>query len=179
MDSVVLQQGRVFLRFDVLGYQFPEIGDQEWDSDWLNVRLHLQCGERTWERVDPALTSFEIQWLADWLDEVAQHAATFGSWRHNRLTTRIFFTEPCLGFEVLNGHPTGAAMTFRCFLAAEFLPPFKDLYPHADLGEGTGEVWLDFSMDEARLRAIAARWREALGRFPVRLGVRSIPPPLG
>ncbi|WP_019585790.1 WapI family immunity protein [Deinococcus apachensis] len=47
MDVVVLQEERVVLRFELLGYQFPKVEDQEWDSDWLLVRLHLQCNTGT------------------------------------------------------------------------------------------------------------------------------------
>lgn len=175
MDAVVLREGRVILHFELLGYQFPGIEDQEGDSDWLLVRLHLQDGDYAWERTNPALLTFEVQWLTEWLDEVADHAAVFGSWRRNRLTTRIFFTEPCLGFEVLNGYPSGAPMTLRCYLAAEFLPPFKELCPHAAIGEEPDEVWLNFGVDEEQLRVIAAQWWAQLDRFPVRVGLRSLP----
>lgn len=176
---VLLREGRVGLSLNLISYQFPELEDQEWDSDWLNVRLHLQYGDRLWERLDPALTTFEVQWLVEWLDEVAAHSAVFGSWRHNRLVTRVFFTEPCLGFEVLNGHPTGAPMTFRCYLSAEFLPPFKQLCSHVPLDQEVDEVWLDFGVDKAQLRALTAQWREQLNRFPVRAGLRSTPSSLG
>ncbi|WP_245557763.1 WapI family immunity protein [Deinococcus apachensis] len=131
----------------------------------------MQYGDPVWEWTDPALTTFEVQWLTEWLDEVADHAAVFSLWQRNRLTTRIFFTEPCLGFEILNGHSSGRPMTLRCYLAAEFLPPFKELCPHAAISEEPDEVWLDFGVDEAQVRAIAGQWRAQLDHYPVRVGL--------
>lgn len=140
---MILREGPVVLQLGLSGYQFPDPEDQEGDSDWLFVRLRLQHGEYLWERADPALMTFEVQWLVEWLEEVADHVAVFGSWRRDRLTTRIFFTEPCLGFEVLNGYPSGAPMTLRCNLAAEFLPPFREQCSHAATGEDADEVcWI-------------------------------------
>ena len=38
--------------------------------------LRLQVGDQQWERTDPAVTTFELQDLTAWLDEVAGRAPT-------------------------------------------------------------------------------------------------------
>lgn len=152
----------------VVDYQFPEAHDQSWDADWLLVRLQLQVGDQRWERMDPAVTTFELQSLTAWLDEVAEHAQVFGRWQRGRLTTRLVFTEPNLGFEALSGHASGAPVTLRLSLAAEFLPPFKAELSNTGVEDDPWEVWLDFGVDAAQLRALAEELRGQLTRFPSR-----------
>lgn len=161
-------------QLNVIGYQFPGLTDAEMDSDWLLIHLQLQWGEHRWERTDPAITTFELAGLAAWLLEVAQHAAVFGGWKHNRLSTRCFFTEPNLSVEAFGGHPTGQPVTLRLYLGAEFLPPFKALLPTYPFDDSS-EVWLDFGVDEAQLRALANQIQQQLQRFPVRVGLRRHP----
>ncbi|MBB5362491.1 hypothetical protein HNQ08_001586 [Deinococcus humi] len=71
----------------------------------------------------------------------------------------------------MSGHPTGRPVTLRLLLSAEFLPPFKALLP-TDPFDDSSEVWLDFGVDEAQLRALADQIQRHLQRFPVRVGLR-------
>ncbi|MPY68091.1 hypothetical protein F8S09_15650 [Deinococcus sp. SDU3-2] len=103
-----------------------------------------------------------------WLDQVAEHAQVFGRWQRGRLTTRLVFTEPNLSFEALSGHAAGAPVTLRLSLAAEFLPPFKAEPSSTGLEDDPWEVWLDFGVDAAQLRALADELRQQLTRFPSR-----------
>lgn len=154
----------------VLGYQFPEITDVAWDSDWLFLRFWLQWGEHRWERIDPVLTTFELERLALWLLEVAQHANVFGCWTRERLSTLCTFTEPNVAFGAYSGHPTGYPVTLRIYLTAELLPPFKALLPTSPLSDGS-EVWMEFGVDETQLRVLAEQLQRDLERFPVRVGL--------
>lgn len=163
-----LQEGKVSLRLDVVDYQFPELTDQKWDSDWLFLRLRLECGDHVWERIDPSVMTFDLQHLADWLAEAADHSEIFAAWRHERLTTRMFFTEPNLSFEVLNGHPSGLPISLRVYLAAEYLPPFAELLDH--VAEEVDEVWIDFGVNEGELRELVQALAESLAEFPIRVG---------
>ena len=65
------------------------------------LALSLQIGDQHWQKTDPALETREVIWLIEWLEEVADEIAVFARWKHNRLRTQIFFTEPNLSFEVL------------------------------------------------------------------------------
>ncbi|WP_438503489.1 WapI family immunity protein [Deinococcus alpinitundrae] len=169
---MILREGEVVVELSVEDYQFPHIQDEEWDADWVFIRLQLQVGEHQWERTDPALTTFELENLAAWLQEVAQHADVFGSWKHNRLSTACFFTEPNLTFKAYSGHVSGQPVTLRLFLTHEFLPSFKQHLPNHSLNEDIQEVYLEFGVDEAQLRILSDQIRQDLRRFPVR-GVQS------
>ncbi|MFK7601348.1 hypothetical protein ACI3L1_03955 [Deinococcus sp. SM5_A1] len=170
-----LVKGKVVLQIKFDGYQFPELENVRWDSDWLNVRISLALGDFRWEKVDPSLTTFEVQWLIDWMEEVAANAEVFRSWRSERLTSRIFFTEPNLGFEALSGSYEGAALTFRLYLAAESLPTFQDKLSGYDSSKDIQEVWLDLPVEASDLQDAAHSLQRQLAEFPVRVG---LPPKL-
>ena len=160
------------LEIDLIGYQFPEVENEAWVSDWLMVRLTLRCGEWEWSKVDPALTTFEVQSCIDWLNEVADIIGTFARWKNfNRLSTREFFTEPNLGFEVFSGHPTGLPATFRIYFWAEFLPADPRTFGLQNVQPGELEPWIDFGVDESKLRQIVESFREQLESYPVRVGL--------
>jgi hypothetical protein len=43
----------------IAGYQFPEIQDDEWDSNWLMIRVMFYSETHKWEAVDPCLDTYE------------------------------------------------------------------------------------------------------------------------
>ncbi len=72
------KQGRYF-ELEVIGYQFPAgaqregLGkvDNDWDANWLNVRIRVSDGREAWTRTDPAILTWELRSLARWLAVVA------------------------------------------------------------------------------------------------------------
>jgi len=56
----------------ILGYQFPELASEQYDSNWLVIRIHVDHPSGSWEARDPCLLSYEVAELADWLEAVAQ-----------------------------------------------------------------------------------------------------------
>ena len=50
----------------LVGYQFPELEDVEYDSNWLNVKIAVSHQRGKWSTIDPALLTYEVQWLIDW-----------------------------------------------------------------------------------------------------------------
>jgi hypothetical protein len=58
-----------FVELSIQGYQFPEITD-EWDSNWLLVRIDVKLNKRHWNKTDPAITTFELKWLIDWFKNI-------------------------------------------------------------------------------------------------------------
>ena len=75
----------------LVGYQFPELEDVEYDSNWLNVKIAVTHERGKWSTIDPALLTYEVQWLIDWLKAVS--ARKYDN-RH------LWFTEPCLSFHL-------------------------------------------------------------------------------
>ncbi len=51
-------------------YQFPAIVDDEWDSNWLNIRIHVETERGGWSATDPSLTAADVIRLADWLEAI-------------------------------------------------------------------------------------------------------------
>lgn len=82
------------------------------DLDWLNMRLRVDSGERNWECVHPALTTFEVQRLADWLDAVRMHGIDAGS--------HFYATEPNFQLTLENdSQPWSLRATFALAFAPD------------------------------------------------------------
>jgi hypothetical protein len=78
------------LELTLVAYEFPEIEDDRWDSNWLVVRISAADDTDSWTAEDPCLLTWEVDELADWLDAVAEPPATVAD---------LEFTEPNLMFE--------------------------------------------------------------------------------
>jgi hypothetical protein len=134
------------LRLTVERYQFPEILNDEWDSNWLIIAGAAVLDEKSWSFRDPCLTTFEMQWLADWLDQIAAGEAK---------PTSCGFTEPNLDFERLSDE------SIRIGFSLESLPPW------IDRAGDFGEVGFSIPIDE-HLSIAAGNLRKILLQFPVR-----------
>jgi hypothetical protein len=77
------------LHLEVLGYQFSETKDDEWDSEWLIISGLVSCARGRWKFRDACLCTFEVQALAAWLRDV----------RVGGPERELCFTEPSLRFE--------------------------------------------------------------------------------
>lgn len=89
----VLTDGSTTLRLTIEGYQFPEIVNDKWDSNWLMVRVDVEGPAETWTQSDPGLLTWEVEGLADWLDSVAETTEP--------VADELVFLEPFLWFELL------------------------------------------------------------------------------
>ena len=90
----MILQSRDFSAFElrVAGYQFPDIESDEFDANWLVVEgLVAPADERAWKFRDPALLTWEVEGLCNWLEAVASGQDVKES---------ADFTEPNLRFEV-------------------------------------------------------------------------------
>ncbi|MBZ9713897.1 hypothetical protein [Deinococcus multiflagellatus] len=167
--------GGLHLSLEIVDYQFPEATD-EWDANWLNVRLHLHLPDgRTWDVIDPCLTAQEAQRLGTWLKEVAEYAPTFIGWQGTVLSSEESFTEPCLMIAARSPwfrHPErDDHLHLRVTLSSEYLPPFAHELDHSPAWSETGEIlecWLDFPLTEEGLRKLIAQWEAQISQFPVR-----------
>ncbi len=133
----------------IVGYQFPELAEAEYDSNWLNVKITARHPEGDWSAVDPALLTYEVSELADWL-----RAAGAG-----RLETRAMaFLEPCLSFKVRSGIERTDELELE--LAHEFRPPWaKDIDQSATML---------FPLNEIDLTSAAYSLEHQLANYPQR-----------
>ena len=59
------------LELAIVGYQFPEVRTDPWDSNWLLVSVRVVTAEGSWDVVDPCLTTWEAKHLVRWLVNAA------------------------------------------------------------------------------------------------------------
>lgn len=86
-----LAGGGTELVLAIEGYQFPEIENEKWDSNWLNVKVDVTHEGASWTRVDPGLLTWEVEALASWLLAIAESAPL--------KTLEARFVEPFLHFQ--------------------------------------------------------------------------------
>lgn len=137
-------------KMSLVGYQFPELEDVEYDSNWLNVKIEVSHHRGKWSAIDPALLTYEVEWLIDWLRAVS--AAKFDK-RH------LWFTEPCLSFHLspAEGDPNKLVIEF----SNEFKPPWATEDPDE-------QHQLAFSLRSIDLIGAASSIENQLGRYPQR-----------
>jgi len=148
-------RGRDLSEFElkVVGYQFPGFSGDMFDDNWLIVEGRVApADERAWEFRDPALLTWEVERLSNWLEALASGVA---------MEDGEDFIEPNLRFEVVErGEGT---ITIRVYFELESRPPWF----FADAA-GMDDLWIDLRVDNDDLFAAAESLRRDLARFPAR-----------
>lgn len=146
---------RLTLRHDysfkltITGYQFPALKDQEYDSNWLNIRIDVQHPEGDWKAVDPALLTYEVQELADWFRDLA------AGQRDKRSAE---FLEPCLELHVESHEDSSEVLKVK--LAYNFRPPWSTSWED--------EFELTFPLAKINLVKTAEALERELALYPQR-----------
>ncbi|MEY3233462.1 hypothetical protein [Aquidulcibacter sp.] len=91
MPDVLLEGTNGSLRLRLVRYEFPEIIDDKWDSNWLVVFGEGHIDGLRWRFESPCLTTVEVGALADWLHKVA----------NGEEVDEIGFMEPHLEFDLI------------------------------------------------------------------------------
>ena len=137
----------------VAGYQFPEREHEDWDSNWLVVEGRVApVDERAWEFRDPALLTWEVERLSNWLEALASGQA---------VEDGEDFVEHNLRFEVVGSDEE--TITLKVYFELESRPPW--FFAHA---AGMDDLWIDLRVDSDDLRAAASSLRGDLAKFPPR-----------
>lgn len=147
-SAMVLEGRESWFRLSIVQYQFPQIKEDEWDSNWLIIDGHVCIEGKEWRFTDPCLTTFEAMRLADWLDAQA---------KGNSEKAFCAFTEPNLEFERLSDS------VIRVGFSHESSPPW------AMQKYGEPEYGFDVLVGPG-LSIAGERLRLQLTRFPVRGG---------
>jgi hypothetical protein len=139
----------------VADYQFPDIEGDEFDANWLVIEGRVApADERVWEFRDPALLTWEVEGLCNWLEALASGPA---------VEEGEGFLEPNVRFEVADRDQD--SITIRVYFELESRPPWF----FADAA-GMDDLWLDLRVDSGDLRAAAEDLRRELTKFPPRAG---------
>jgi hypothetical protein len=136
----------------ILGYQHPDVHEDRWDSNWLNVSgtVATAAGQK-WTFSAACVTTFELEELAEWLDDLSADG---------RAPDQFEFTEPHVRF----AYVPWPKRTLQLTLSGEGAPPQPSLQ-----GRG-GEATLEFPLSEADASDLAGQIRNALADFPPRGG---------
>ena len=89
-------------------YQFPDSNDREWDGNWLNIFIKVNSNLGDWQTIDPSLTTFEVQQLIDWFNDIALSQRP--KWIDQE------FTEPNLSFKLLNDIESEQKLIHFCLI---------------------------------------------------------------
>jgi len=144
-------EGTMF-EMQVVGYQFPHLEHEDYDSDWLNIKIRVTLAEGSWTSTDPSLLTWELASLAQWLESIAAGIS---------VEPEEDFLEPNLRFELSKTDPK----RLRVYFELESRPPWSP-------GDGAGleDLWAEFEINSEELRKAADSLRTDLIRFPVRVG---------
>ena len=139
------------LELSLLGYEFPTIDDDEWDSNWLNIRISATNDQGSWAATDASLLTEEVGRLAEWLQAIAEN---------NEADAELDFIEPNLAFELVEAN---GLVRLRAWFELELRPRWAptDEVPARDLC-----VDLELARDD--LGKAADSLRAQLRRFPPR-----------
>jgi hypothetical protein len=118
----------------ILGYQFPELDQALYDSNWLMVQVKVIHPQGTWQATDPALLTYELRKLITWLSQLAT-----GNFSQRELD----FLEPNLAFalKLENQHPY-LYIYFEMEMRPEWAPLTHGLQY---------DLWVAFALSETDL----------------------------
>lgn len=79
------------VEFKILGYQFPDLLNEVYDSNWLMIQVAVDHQRGYWKASDPALLTAEVEKLIEWFTAI-----------HGDMPIRdsCSFIEPNLYFEL-------------------------------------------------------------------------------
>ena len=139
----------------VVGYQFPHLQHEPYDSDWLKINIRVKHPRGSWSSTDPCLLTYELASLIEWLESIVNDEP---------VDSEIDFIEPNLHFALL----TDGTKKLRVYFELECRPSWAP----ADEA-GLDDLWVEFEVTPESLKSAAENLRLQLQRFPVRAGVRS------
>jgi hypothetical protein len=151
---MILRSEKTQTEFELrlLGYQFPEILHDVYDSNWLLANIRVNAPTGSWSATDPCLLTWEGHWLLNWLADLV-------SARESQV--EMSFLESNLSF----------VLTHRRYDEVDVNIELQDKLrqPPAITGGAGSKISLSISLCALR-EAVQSLCRE-LQLFPLRAGV--------
>jgi len=138
------------IELTVVGYQFPSVENEEYDSDWLSITIRVNHPRGTWTSTDSCLLTWEVARLAEWLAAIANG---------DDAVDEEDFIEPNLRFQLLDNRSR-----LRVYFELECRPSWAP----SD-GAEMNDLWVDLNVNAQELRNAASSLHAALERFPIRV----------
>jgi hypothetical protein len=135
----------------IVGYEFPELADVEYDSNWLEIAINVCAAQGAWTATHPSLLTYEVEHLADWFEGLAEGRP---------VDDKVHFIEPNLSFEVQG---TESEKRLRVYFELESRPSWAPWE-----GVPQKNLWVQFPLSEIDLLGAAQSLRTELSRFPQR-----------
>ena len=136
----------------VAGYQFPHLGHEPYDADWLKICVKVKHPRGAWSKTDPCLLTWEAAGLAEWLESLAENNPPHSS---------KDFMEPELTFEWFGG----GRNILRVYLHYSLRPSWS---PYHGPNEEK-DLFVEFTVTPENLRKAAASLLAEIKQFPVRI----------
>jgi hypothetical protein len=145
----LINQDGSFFALDAVGYQYPDIQDDYWESNWLVIQIQLQLLEQSWSIKDPCLTTFELQILLDWLHRFSINAPGNNS---------LGFTESYVQFEFIIDYNRGQSLRINYRLP-----------PNGRNNSWKDNISIDFPLRRVPFNALVEDLQAQLTKFPQRV----------
>lgn len=142
------------LELRLVGYQFPDVTQDPWDSNWLLVALRVVTSHGTWEVVDPCLTTWEAKHLVRWLVNAAAR---------DPAAADMTLTEPNLSITAHAQEGEAQRVLVSACFDLELRPP----WPGSPAG-GAGSLCVELDVARPELARAAASLLGDLVMFPQR-----------
>ena len=139
----------------ILGYQFPNMNTEDFDSNWLIIQLDVHHPKGHWRSRDPCLLTYEVERLANFLEQVS---------RNEKVDAEEHFIEPNLKFRLLT--PGSKDEKMRIYFELECRPSWA---PSDTVG--MEDLWVEFPVLEINLELAAQSLRDQLSIYPQRATV--------
>jgi hypothetical protein len=143
----------ISFKLKIEGYQYPELLNEYWDSNWLHINIAINHPKGNWMATDPSLTTFEIKRLSKWLEDVYHQT--------NKISS-CGFTEPYIEFEIIKNKRSQNFL--RIYLERMYLPTWG-----TSKGIGFKSFWIEFPLDEINLLDASKDLNLELESFPQRV----------
>ena len=138
------------IEIKITNYQYPASLNRDWDGNWLNIYLKVESKVGNWQTVDPSLTTWEIQELIDWFNDLAKN--TKPKW------TDMEFTEPNLSLYLQNDFND-----INKLIRIKF-----DLESRPKSATEDKEYYVDFEANNSELKRLANDLTSELKKYPIR-----------
>ena len=138
----------------IAAYQYPNIHNDYYDSNWLMIQVDVKHPQGSWRASDPCLLTFEVEQLAQWLEEVKSNS--------NKIS-HCSFIEPCLEFRIVENNK--GTNVLRVYFELKTRPPWA--YARA---AGQEDLWVEFALGEIDLFKAIQELRAQLQQYPQRVG---------
>ncbi len=137
------------VEFKITNYQFPEITDCEYDSNWLLIYLKVKSDCGNWQTVDPSLLVGDLKEIIEWFEKLSNNIETDSD--------SLVFMEPNLEFELTK------KSTEKKHIRIIF-----DLESRPQNAVDEKEYFVDCVFNNDELKLIAKELEKEVQQYPIR-----------